>query len=513
MNHLRSLREYIEALQALGDLQPIDEVVDWNLEIGAIIRRSYDLEAPAPLFNRIKGYESSGFRVLGAPAALSSRQGMPLARLALGLGLAPQATGQEIVEAIVAAHGREPVPHRVVDRALAPCKQNSRTGDDVDVFAFPTPWIHGNDGGRFIQTYGMNIARTPDGSWTNYSINRMMIVDRSRLACLIPPPQHLGIIRSKWSARGKPMPIALALGVEPGLAMMGGLPLPENVDESLFLAGYFGEALEMVQAETVDLLVPATAEIVIEGHIGVADDDVATEGPMNEYPGYIATEASPKPLFHISAITWRDNAILPVVAAGPPVEEDHTVTGAMHAAEILYELRQAGLPIASCWFSFESALHWLIISARSDWHERLGVDSAELGRRVADVVFAGKPGFGVPKILLVEDDVDITDIKDVVWAFSTRAHPSHGEIYFPDKANVALYVYLDEKEKHSYRGTKVIHNCLLADRYAAGERPRKGSFENGWPEAVRRKVLNSWARYGFASFPGFGPADPGAPGE
>lgn len=498
MNHLRSLREYIDELQTLGDVQPIDVEVDWNLEIGAIIRRSYDLRAPAPLFNLIKGYERTGFRVLGAPASLSSCPNASLARLALGLGLAPRASGQEIVEAIIAAHDREPIPHRIIDRASAPCKQNIQTGDGVDVLVFPTPLIHGNDGGRFIQTYGINIVRTPDGSWTNYSINRMMIVDRNRLACLIPPPQHLGIIRSQWRERGEPMPIVLALGVEPGLAVMGGLPLPKDADESLFLSGYFGEPLEMVAAETVDLPVPATAEIVIEGHIGVTDDDVAQEGPMNEYPGYIANEASPKPVFHISAITYRDNAILPVVAAGPPAEEDHTVTGAMHAAEILYELRRAELPISSCWFSFESALHWLIVAARSDWHERLGVDSAVFARRIADVIFQGKPGFGVPKILLVEDDVDITNVDEVVWAFSTRAHPAHGEIYFPDQANVALYVYLDEKEKRTYRGTKVIHNCLLADCCSNGARPRKGSFENGWPAELQQKVLTSWKRYGYA---------------
>ncbi|MGH7050871.1 MAG: hypothetical protein ACREFS_04635 [Acetobacteraceae bacterium] len=192
------------------------------------------------------------------------------------------------------------------------------------------------------------------------------------------------------------------------------------------------------------------------------------------------------------------------------------MTGAMHAAEILYDLRRADLPIASCWFSFESALHWLLVAARSDWHERLGVDSAELGRRIAEVVFAGKPGFGVPKILLVEDDVDITDIKDVVWAFSTRAHPAHSELYFPDEANVALYVYLDEKEKHTDRGTKVLHNCLLVDRYADGERPRKGRFDNGWPEAAHQKVLNSWTRYGYpdaSGAPGVGAARSGRPGE
>ncbi|HZQ56055.1 MAG TPA: UbiD family decarboxylase [Bryobacteraceae bacterium] len=415
LKHLRSLREYIDELRILGDIQPIDVEVDWKFEIGAIIRRSYDLRAPAPLFNRVKGYDASGFRVLGAPAALSSRSGMPLARLAIALGHRPDASGQELLEAIVAAHERKPIPHRILAKADAPCKENVMVGDQVDVLALPTPWISPNDGGRYIQTYGLNIARTPDGSWTNYSVNRMMIVDRNRLACLIPPPQHLGIIRSKWIQLGKPMPIVLALGVEPGLAMMGGLPLPENADESLFLAGYFGGPLEMVPAETVDLPVPATAEIIIEGHIGVTDEDVAAEGPMNEYPGYIAHETSPKPLFHISAITYRNHAILPVVAAGPPVEEDHTVTGTMHAAEILYELRRANMPVSSCWSPFESAWHWLAIAARSDWHERLGIESAEFARRIANVVFAGKAGFGVPKILLFEDDIQHRVHRFAVW--------------------------------------------------------------------------------------------------
>src|SRR6516165_6996322 len=91
MKHLKSLREYIDALRALGEIQEIDVEVDWNLEMGAIIRRSYELRAPAPLFNRIKGI-NPGFRVLGAPAGLSRQQGLTLVRIALSLGLPPTAT-------------------------------------------------------------------------------------------------------------------------------------------------------------------------------------------------------------------------------------------------------------------------------------------------------------------------------------------------------------------------------------------------------------------------------------
>jgi 4-hydroxy-3-polyprenylbenzoate decarboxylase len=494
MKHLRSLREFIAELDAIGELQPIDAEVDWKLEIGAIIRRSYDLRAPAPLFNTITGYVDSGFRVLGAAGGLSG-SAHPLARIALALGLPADTAGKGIMDAIVAARARPGIPPVPIATEDAPCKQHIVLGDDIDLFAFPTPLIHGNDGGRYIQTYGMNIARTPDGSWTNWSINRMMIAGKDRLACLIPGPQHLGLIRAQWAALGKPMPIALALGVEPGLPYVGAMPLPEGADESHFLGALFGEGIEVVPAETVDLLVPASAEIVIEGHIAF-DEDVM-EGPMNEYPGYNATDASPKPLFHVSAITHRDRAILPVVAAGPPVEEDHTGTGTMHAAEILYQLRMAGLPIASTWFSYESATHWLIVSVRQDWPETLGIHAGELAQRVGEVVFSGKAGFGVPKILLVEDDVDITDVNQVVWAFATRTHPEHGETHFPAMPTAALAVYLTEQEQHTYRAGKVIYNCLLADRFGPAERPVKGSFENGWPADIQERVLARWQTYGY----------------
>lgn len=494
MRHLRSLREFISELETIGEIQRIETEVDWNLEIGAIIRRGYDLTAPAPLFSNITGYEGSGFRVLGAPGGLSG-PAHPLARIALALGLPPATSGQEIMEAIVAARDKPGLPPVSVPAAGAPCKQNVLRGDDVDLLRFPTPLIHGNDGGRYIQTYGMNIVRTPDGSWTNWSINRMMIAGKDRLACLIPAPQHLGIIRAQWTALGKAMPIVLALGVEPGLPYVAAMPLPEGADESHFLGAYFGEPLQVVKAETVDLPVPATAEIVIEGYIAL--DEAVMEGPMNEYPGYNATEESPKPVFHVSAVTYQDEAILPVVAAGPPVEEDHTLTGTMHAAEILYQLRRADLPVSSAWFCHESAAHWLVVAVRQDWHDTLAVSAGQLARRIGDVVFTGKAGFGVPKILLVEDDIDITNVKEIVWAFATRSHPEHGEVHFPDRPTAALSVYLDESEQHSYRAGKVIYCCLLADRFAADERPVKGSFENGWPEHVQERVLSNWHGYGY----------------
>jgi UbiD family decarboxylase len=206
--HLSSLREYLDALRDLGELQDVAHEVDWNLEIGAVTRRCYETGAPAPLFSRIKGVEP-GFRVLGAPAGLSARPGQRFARVAVSVGLPPGATALEIVEALSRAEDNPPIPPRVV--ADAPCKRHVFTGDAVDLMRLPTPLIHAGDGGRYINTWGTIVARSPDGAWTNWSIARIMSRDRNTMVGIVSSQKHVGRVHAMWKALGKPMPFALSL--------------------------------------------------------------------------------------------------------------------------------------------------------------------------------------------------------------------------------------------------------------------------------------------------------------
>jgi UbiD family decarboxylase len=493
LRHLPSFREFIDELEKIGEIQQIDREVDWDLELGAVARRSYELRAPAPLFNSIKGIEP-GFRVLAAPGGLSAQPGQTHCRIALALGLAPDTEGTEIVRRLAAARKRPPVPPRVV--AAGPCKENVLTGEDVDLLRLPTPLIHQGDGGRYLQTYGLNVAKTPDGSWTNWSVNRMMLVDRNRLTCLIPPTQHFGIIKGQWQERGSSMPVAVVFGGDPGLPYVGGMPVPQNVDESHFLGAYFGEPLEMVRAETVDLLVPASAEIVIEGHVSHTDGEL--EGPMGEYPGYLErATAAIRPVLHVSAITYRNDPILPVAVAGAPVEEDHTVSGLPIAAEMTYLLQEAGLPVTICWCVLESAAHWWVVAVDLDWHEQTGMLAGEFARQIGEIVFGTKMGFGVPKLLLIENDIDVTDPRQVIWAFASRAHPLHGAVHFAGQPSGNLFVYLDAVEKMTYHVNKVVYNCLLADRFLPDERPVAADFAHCWPDALQRQVVENWSSYGY----------------
>jgi UbiD family decarboxylase len=495
MNHLTSLRKYIDALAAIGEVQSIDREVDWNLEIGAISRRCYEIGAPAPLFNVIKGIDQ-GFRILGAPGGVSRRQGLYLCRIALSLGLPPTSTGREIIEALVAARDHPFIPPITVPTGA--CKENILIGEDVNLLCLPTPFLHDGDGGRYLNTYGIIIAQTPDRKWTNWSIARTMLIDKNRMAGIIAPNQHIGMVRQAWLDIGQPMPFALALGVEPFLPFVGGMPLPDYVNEADYAGAYFGEPIEVVQCETVDLQVPATAEIVLEGMISIAD--TAIEGPMGEYAGYLWTgESSPKPVYHVTGMTYRNNPILPISVAGEPVEENHTAWGVPNAAEIVYTLRKAGYPVSTAWSPFESANHWYVIAMERNWRQQMpDTRSAELCRQLGEVLFQTKAGMGTPKYIVVNDDIDISNTKEVVWAFATRNYPgSKGEVIFNDASTNPLVAFLEKGEKMSMHTTKVIYNCLPPDEW--GDRlPQRSSFTGAYPQALQAQVLENWQAYGFS---------------
>jgi UbiD family decarboxylase len=165
MTKFASLRDYLAALDRLGDLQHVKQEIDWNLEAAAATRYSTEQQRPAPLFENVAGV-ADGFRLVGAPAALSSVPGAPMARVALSIGLEANATAADIVERLAATQAAEPNPPRLIDRADAASKENVLLGDDADLTKFPVPFVHESDGGRYVNTYGILVARTPDGSWT-----------------------------------------------------------------------------------------------------------------------------------------------------------------------------------------------------------------------------------------------------------------------------------------------------------------------------------------------------------
>ncbi|GIP29557.1 UbiD-like decarboxylase [Paenibacillus sp. J23TS9] len=480
-----SFREYIEALERYGDLLKIDQEVDWNLEMGAMIRYAYEMPSPAPLFSNVKD-SAPGFRVLGAPVGLSPHERHPFLRIALSLGLPAEMGITELVESWSHLPEAAPLPPQEV--LNAPCKENKLFGEDIDLTSLPVPYLHVGDGGRYINTYGVLIVRSPDGTWVNWSITRVMLHGKQTMAGVIVPSQHIGKIYEQWRALGQNMPFALCLGVDPAIAMIAGYPLPDNANEADLLGGWFGKPLDVVRCESHDLKVPANSEIVIEGFVSL--DETVPEGPMGEYAGYTwVGHHKEVPCFQVTAMTHRHDPIMPVVAAGTPPEENHTNWGVAIAASIQHELRQHRLPVRSCFIPFESAVHWLVVTVDSSG---IYSDSKELAQRIGEVVFACRGGSYIPKVIVVSDDIDPSRIDQVVWAVATRSHPDK-VIHFADQPVLPLVAYLDQDEKKKAATTKVVYNCLSSDAWPTGYTPLQASF-SGYPEEIQKRVRDVYQK-------------------
>lgn len=488
MKLLKDMREYLAVLNSIGELQEIDVEVDWNLEIGAIIRRAYDLRAPAPLFNKIKDTEQ-GFRVLGGSGGLSAQTGLRLCRIATSLGFSPSAGAKEIVNTLADSFAREGIPPRVLGSGA--CHENIMTGDGIDLMRFPVPLIHHGDGGRYINTWGTIVVDTPDKSWTNYSINRIMLLDSKRMTGLIPSQQHLGIIHQMWKDRGEPTPFALVLGAPPAVPFFSGTPLPKNISEVNVMGAHFGEPVEVVKCKTVDLRVPAGSEIVIEGTISEAETE--KEGPMGEFAGYMGDHDTPQPVYNVSAITYRNNPILPVVYAGVPVEDTQTCCGVMYSAAIMAELRKNNFPVSTCFLLFESAIHWLVVTVPRPCHSY--ESTYELTHMAKEIIFNSKPGADIPKVMLFDDDIDPSDINQVVWAYATRCRPQNDAHFYTHEKTLPLIHYLHAAEKKVMSSTKVIYNGLIP----GFDRHEISGFKYNVPPELQEKVVGNWEKYGFRS--------------
>ncbi|MCC3314930.1 UbiD family decarboxylase [Nocardia africana] len=484
-------RDFVAELLARGDAIRIRRAVDPHLEAAAVTRRVYETRSPAPLFENLTASEP-GFRLLGAPAGMSRPRAEAYGRIAAHLDLPRDTTPRALLEKLIAAMHATPIAPREVDSG--PCLENVVHGHDVDLERFPVPLLHEQDGGRYFGTYGFHVVRSPDGRWTSWSVARTMLHGRNTLVGPAMPQQHIGMIHRMWQERGLRTPWAMVLGAPPAALAAAGMPLPAEVSEDGYVGALTGEPVEVVRTPVTGLQVPATAEIVLEGWI---TSETAVEGPMGEYHGYSFTESKQQPIFHVETIMHRDDPILPICVAGLPPEENHTIWGTMISATSLDLLRSAGLPVTMAWCSYEAATCWIVVAIDIERLAATGMTERRLADEVARVFFGSHAGWLVPKVLLVADDIDITDIGQVTWALATRYHPGTGEYVYPDAPGIPMVPYLTESEARSGRGGKSVLSCLLPCQFEGRAPGITASFRNSYPEAIRRKVLADWHEYGF----------------
>ena len=243
---------------------------------------------PVFLFDKVKGTE---FKVMSNLHASRNR-------LAMALGCGPREMQKKFLDAM-----ENPIPPKEIN--TGPCKDVILRGGDVDMRALPQIVHHGDDGGPYI-TAAISFARDPETGIYNCAYNRLMITGRDTTSIHLTLGKHLWEFHQVAEARGEPLPVAFAIGVHPTIAL-GCLAIGSiDEDEVAIMGGLFGEPLEMVRCETVDLLVPAHAEMIIEGEIlpGATVD----EGPFGEFTGY-SLGAREREVVKVKAITHRKEAV------------------------------------------------------------------------------------------------------------------------------------------------------------------------------------------------------------
>lgn len=490
-----SYREYLERLVALGEAVAIEDEVDWYLEMGAILRHASETLAPMPIFNEVKG--SEGFRAAEYGPTRSRTPGMMWRRLGILLGMPEDATPSQMQDAYLEARASAPHPPVIVSKEAAPCKQNVWTGDQIDLERLPAPILHDGDFGRYVQTAGAIIVQTPCKKWTNWSISRGMIVNKNTMTGLWLPFQHNGMIYRMWQERGEDCPFSIALGVPPAaMSTLASAP-PEWKDEYDYASALWGRGLEMVKCETNDLLVPATSEIVIEGYVSATK--TSPEGPFGEFPGYLSDESAAQPTAHITCVTFRDNAILPICTPGFPVDSTHINGGFFMCGDAVQLLRDNGIPIIDGLYTFESASHWFVIRVRDDWHKLTGMTVDDFIDKIANIYWTHHVGHGCSKLIVVGEDIPPDDPLKVTWAFATRNNPVQGVYHYPqyDSDGSGLQIYLDVATKLRGRGGLVIYSCLPIQEKVNHPLEQTLSFETNYPLPIQEKVLANWSRWGF----------------
>jgi 2,5-furandicarboxylate decarboxylase 1 len=396
------LRGYLSHLEEKKQLVRVGEEVDTKYDIAAGIRKTSDIEGPALLFENVKGF--SGWRVLGGLFATRKL-------IALGLGV-PE---DQLLERYLTLEDKRIPPATV---STGPVKEIKWTGAEVDLHKLPIVTHAGKDVGPYV-TIGVQIGKDPDNGARNLSIHRMLLLGKDRLSLWAPPDHHLGRMILKAEEKKRGLEVATAIGVEPAIVIGSQAKVPYGVDEYHVAGGLRGAPVQLVRCETIDVEVPAFAEIVIEG-VTIPGERVA-DGPYGEYPGCYS-EAKSAPVLKVTAVTMRKNPIYQTALTGMPVTENHTLIEYANAAVIYREAMKIVPEVRDVYVTPGGTFRHHVVVSIKKRHD----DEA---RNLILALLA--LGIGLKQVTVVDDDIDIRNPTEVEWALSTRMQPDRDLIVIP----------------------------------------------------------------------------------
>ena len=410
------LREFLNRLEASGKLHRITNPVDKDWEIAAVSRTVFEsiseTQRPALLFERVKGFE-----IPVVAGVLGASRSIYCLALECELKDVPKKWGE--------AELRPIPPRRLPD---GPVHENVLLGEKADLNFLPIPtWTVGKDPAPYI-TSGYIITADPGSRIRNVGTYRLQLKGPRKLGLFINYLQGGRLHVEKNNKLGQPTPVAIVVGADPAVGLVSVSRLPQDMDELAVAGGLRGEALDVVRCRSIDLEVPATAEIVIEGVIRA--NELESEGPFGEYTGYMGPKAMSY-IVDVQCITHRSRPIFQAFLSQMPPSESSCIRSIGREATLYKHLvEDLGLPVGGVHLLETSgAAAYLVISIKKSHPVQ--------PRTVMCGAWSFAPQFGKITVV-VDDDIDIRDINAVNWALSFRVQPEKDIVLMPGMAAVSL---------------------------------------------------------------------------
>jgi len=425
----RDLRGFLKLLEQRGQLRRIRVPVDPDLEIAEIANRLLLAGGPALLFEQVKGSELPlAINVMGTVErvcwAMDMEHPQDLERLGQKLALLYQlrppkqlsqamALGQALFDVIKAKPMRDLLP---------PCQQVVLTGDQVDLNRLPLLRVYPGDADKVI-TLGLMVTKDPETKVPNVGVYRLQLHSKTTMTVQWLSVRGCSRHLRKAAERGEKLEVAVAIGVDPLLVMAAATPLPVDLSEWLFAGLYAGEGVRLAKCKTVDLEVPARAEIVLEGTITPGETGV--DGPAGDHIGYYGGVNEQAPLLRFHCLTHRKQPIYMTTFSGRPPKEDAMLAIALNR---IYTpiLRQQVPEIQDFFLPMEGLSYKAAV---------LSIDKAYPGqaKRAALAFWSALPQFSYTKFVIVVDQaINIRDPRQVMWAVTSKVDPVRDVFILPD---------------------------------------------------------------------------------
>jgi 2,5-furandicarboxylate decarboxylase 1 len=401
----KDLRSFLKRLEERtpDELVRVTREVDPVLELSGVVRRlQADQRYPAVLFDKVKGSKLRVVsNVLGSTALLAE---------------ALETTIDKLTETYIEREDKRFAFEEVTE---APSQEVVITGDDVNLFEMPIVTNNEKDSGAFISA-GVTTVKDPETGVHNSGIYRAMVHSRNTLGMSYEKHTHIGKIHRRAEALGQPLDAAIWSGHHPATLLGSQSKIQFGEDEYEVMGGLLQEPLRVVKGKTVDVMVPADAEVVFEGRI--LPGTRLPEGPYGEFTWYYGLERS-SPVMEVTAITFRRDAIFHHLFAA---HAEHNLTGRLGREAVLYKRVKQAVPSVK-------AVHMPMSGiCRFTAYVKISKEYDGEGKLAALAALAADPF--VKLAVIVDDDIDINNDADVLWAIATRTQPDRATFFVQDAA-------------------------------------------------------------------------------